>query len=86
MQVCSNLNQCFCNVGFTGSSCSDATTGPGGSPSTGSPGTVFLLSSHSATTGPGGSPSTGSPGTVFLLSSHSIQVNQKSFNKKTLKV
>ena len=48
--------------------------------------TVFLLSSHSATTCPGGSPSTGSPGTVFLLSSHSIQVNQKSLNKKTLKV
>ena len=44
MQVCSNLNQCFCNVGFTGSSCSDTTTGPGGS--TGSPGTVFVIKPH----------------------------------------
>ena len=40
-QVCNNLNQCFCNVGFTGSDCSQITTGPTLSPGTGGPSMSF---------------------------------------------
>lgn len=32
VQVCNNLNQCFCNIGFTGSSCGDEVQVPTGTP------------------------------------------------------